>query len=161
MDIKPIRNNKDLKSTLKRIDTIIDAEKGTRDYDELEILSTLVEAYENVHFPIDPPDPVEAIKFRMEQQGLKNVDVAPLMGGKNRVSEVLLRKRPLTLRMIRNLHNTLRIPYESLCESTVSPAKQAGKGYKLLGTPSSLTVQENQEESTYSAPAKKRTRKKN
>jgi HTH-type transcriptional regulator/antitoxin HigA len=114
MNIKPIRNEKDLKKALFRIDKIIDSKPGTPKYDELEILSTLVEAYENKHYPIDPPDPVEAIKFRMEQMGLKQVDLAPIMGGKNRVSEVLSRKRSLSLRMIRNLHKKLKIPADSL-----------------------------------------------
>lgn len=117
MIVKPIRNEKDLKQALKRIDKIIDAAKGTADYDELEVLTTLVESYEAVHHPIDPPDPVEAIKFRMEQQGLRSADIAPLMGGKSRVSEVLSRKRPLSLTMIRNLHRSLRIPYASLIEN--------------------------------------------
>lgn len=117
MDIKPIRNDKDLKRALGRIDQLIDARPGTADYDELDVLSTLVESYESRRFPIDPPDPVEAIKFRMEQQGLKNVDIAPLLGGKNRVSEILSRKRPLSLKMIRNLHHDLHIPYESLMSS--------------------------------------------
>ena len=114
MEIKPIRTEKDLKKALLRVDEIIDAVEGTSERDELEILSTLVEAYENLHHPIDPPDPVEAIKFRMGQQGLRNIDLAPLMGGKNRVSEVLSRRRPLSLRMIRKLHRSLNIPYESL-----------------------------------------------
>jgi HTH-type transcriptional regulator/antitoxin HigA len=114
MNIHPIRNKKDLKIAIARIDLLIDSKKGTDDYDELEVLSTLVEAFERIHFPIDPPDPVEAIKFRMEQQGLKNVDLAQIMGGKNRVSEVLTRKRSLSLKMIKNLHASLHIPYESL-----------------------------------------------
>ena len=118
MNIKPIRNEKDLKRALVRIDEIIDSKPGTSQYDELEILSILVETYENKHYQIDPPDPVEAIKFRMEQMGLKQVDLAPLMGGKNRVSEVLSRKRALNLRMIRNLHKKLRIPAESLIAKT-------------------------------------------
>jgi HTH-type transcriptional regulator/antitoxin HigA len=114
MGIKPIRNGKDLKQALARIDEIIDAAKGTAEYDELEVITTLIESYEALHHPIDPPDPVEAIKFRMEQQGLRSMDLAPLMGGKNRVSEVLSRNRPLSLKMIRNLHRSLNIPYESL-----------------------------------------------
>lgn len=114
MEIRPVRNRKDLKNALKRIDEIIDAEPGTPEYDELDILSTLVEAYEEKRFPVDPPDAVEAIKFRMEQKGLKRVDLAPLMGGTNRVSEVLSRKRSLSLNMIRNLHSRLNIPLESL-----------------------------------------------
>lgn len=99
---------------LARIDNLIDAKHGTEEYDELEILSTLVEVYEEKHFPVPPPDPVEAIKFRMDQMGLKQSDIAKYLGGKNRASEVLSRKRPLSLRMIRNLHNNLKIPSESL-----------------------------------------------
>lgn len=114
MDILPIRNKKNLKKALARIDEIIDSKPGTPEYDELDVLSTLVEAYEDKHYPIDPPDPVEAIKFRMEQKGLKQVDLAPLMGGENRVSEVLARKRGLNLKMIRNLNKKLGIPLESL-----------------------------------------------
>ena len=75
---------------------------------------SLVEAYEEKNHPIDPPDPVEAIKFRMDQIGLRKIDLAPVMGGKNRVSEVLARKKPLTLKMIKNLHKTFGIPFESL-----------------------------------------------
>ena len=112
--IKPIRNEKDLKKALARIDVLIDSKRGTPEYDELEVLSTLVEAYEERHHPIDPPDPVEAIKFRMEQMGIKQSDLAPYMGGRNRVSEVLSRKRPLSLRMIRNLHKHFHIPSDSL-----------------------------------------------
>lgn len=114
MSIKPIRSEKDLGDALRRIDEIIDASEGSAEYDELEILSTLVEAYEEKTHPVYPPDPVEAIKFRMDQLGLRPVDVAELFGGKSRVSEVLSRKRPLTLKMIRNLHSDLKIPAESL-----------------------------------------------
>ena len=119
MNIHPVRNRKNLKKALARIDRIIDAEPGTPEYDELDIISTLVEAYESKHFPIAPPDPVEAIKFRMEQKGLKQVDLAPLMGGQNRVSEVLSRKRNLNLKMIKNLHSKLGIPLESLLSPAV------------------------------------------
>jgi len=160
MDIKPIRNAQDLHHALARIDQLIDAEKGTQDYDDLEVLTTLVEAYENTHYLIPLPDPVEAIKFRMEQQGLKNVDIAPLMGGKNRASEVLRRKRPLSLRMIRNLHDTLRIPYESLIGKNTVQASPAKKTYALPQTSSSLSVQEHNDESAYCISAKKRPRKK-
>jgi HTH-type transcriptional regulator/antitoxin HigA len=114
MNIKPIKTKSDHRMALEDIQKLFNAEPGTPEGDRLEVLTTLVEAYEKVHYPIDPPDPVEAIKFRMEQQGLKNRDLAPLMGGKNRVSEVLCRKRPLSLKMIKNLHENLRIPYESL-----------------------------------------------
>jgi HTH-type transcriptional regulator / antitoxin HigA len=114
MNLKPIRNKKDLSEALGRIDELIDAKTGTPEYDELEILSTLVEYYEEKHCPIPPPDPVEAIKFRMDQLGLNQSDVAKYFGGKNRASEVLSRKRPLSLRMIRNLHINLKIPSDSL-----------------------------------------------
>ena len=114
MNLKPIRNKKDLSEALARIDELIDAKPGAPEYDELEILSTLVEAYEEKHCPIPPPDPVEAIKFRMDQLGLKQADIAKYLGGKNRASEVLSRKRPLSLRMIRNLHINLKIPSDSL-----------------------------------------------
>ncbi len=114
MNLKPIRTKKDLKNALLRIDKIIDAKQGTPEYDELEILSTLVESFEERHCPVSPPDPVEAIKFRMDQMGLKQTDVARYFGGKNRASEVLSRKRPLSLRMVRNLRLNLRIPSDSL-----------------------------------------------
>jgi HTH-type transcriptional regulator/antitoxin HigA len=114
MKLKPIHTKKDLAEALARIDELIDAPHGTPEYDELEILSTLVEAYEDKHSPILPPDPVEAIKFRMEQMGLRQSDIARFLGGKNRASEVLSRKRPLSLRMIRNLHRNLNIPSDSL-----------------------------------------------
>jgi HTH-type transcriptional regulator/antitoxin HigA len=114
MNVKPIRSKKDLRDALSRIDEIIDAKFGTTEYDELEILSTLVESYEEKHCPIPPADPVEAIKFRMDQLGLKQSDMAKYFGGKSRVSEVLSRKRPLSLRMIKNLHSKLHIPSDSL-----------------------------------------------
>lgn len=118
MNVKPVRNKSDLRNALARIDKIIDAKRGTPEYDELEVLSILVEAYEEKHCPIPPPDPVEAIKFRMDQSGLKQADIAKYLGGKSRASEVLSRKRPLSLRMIRNLHKNLHIPSDSLLGST-------------------------------------------
>lgn len=114
MKIKPIKTKEDYKSALRVIQKLWDAEPNTPQGDTLEILITLVEAYEEKHYHIDPPDPVEAINFRMEQRGLRRVDLAHIMGGKNRVSEVLSRKKPLTLKMIKNLHNEMGIPYESL-----------------------------------------------
>jgi len=126
MTIKPIRSNKDLKKALTRIDAIIDAKYGTPEYDELEVLSTLVEVYEDKNHPIPHPDPVDAIKFRMDQMGLRQADIANLFGGKNRTSEVLTRKRPLNLRMIRNLHEKLHVPSDSLIGSTV-PASSSLK----------------------------------
>ena len=114
MEIKPVKTKKDYSSALKEIQNLWNASPNTPEGDNLEILITLVEAYEAKHYPIDPPDPVEAIKFRMDQMGLRKVDLAPMMGGKNRVSEVLARKKPLTLKMIKNLHKAFGIPFESL-----------------------------------------------
>jgi HTH-type transcriptional regulator / antitoxin HigA len=114
MNIKPIKTHKDHKLALKRIESLWDAKPNTPSGDELDILTTLVEAYENEHYPIHPPDPVEAIKFRMEQMGLRRVDLAEYLGGRNRVSEILKRKRHLTVRMMVALHKNLNIPAESL-----------------------------------------------
>ncbi len=114
MTIKPIRNEKDLRAAFKRLDVIFQAAAGTPEAEEMEVLATLIEAFEDKHYPISPPDPVEAIKFRMEQQGLSKADLQPFIGASGRVSEVLSRKRPLSLRMVKRLHDGLRIPYESL-----------------------------------------------
>ena len=118
MKIKPIHSKKDLAEALARIDALIDAQHDTPEYDELEILSTLVESYEDMHYPVPPPDPVEAIKFRMEQMGLRQSDIARFLGGRNRASEILSHKRPLSLRMIRNLRRNLNIPSDSLIGMT-------------------------------------------
>ncbi len=114
MIIKPIRDDADLKAAFRRLEAIFQAEPGTAEADEMEVLVTLIEAYENKHYAIGPADPIEAIKFRMEQQGLTPRDLEPYIGSSGRVSEVLNRKRPLSLRMIKRLHEGLRIPYESL-----------------------------------------------
>ncbi len=114
MNIKPIKTKKDCEAALKKIDELFDAKPNTADGDLLEILVTLVEAYEQKHFNIAPPDPIEAIKFRMEQLGLKQSDIAEVIGGKNRASEILNRKRELTAKMMRDLHRKLNIPAESL-----------------------------------------------
>ncbi|MEZ5727439.1 MAG: transcriptional regulator [Burkholderiaceae bacterium] len=114
MTIKPIRNDEDLKKAFRRLEKIFQAEEGTAQADERDVLVTLVEAYENKHYDFGPADPVEAIKFRMEQSGLTPRDLEPFIGPSGRVSEVLNRKRPLSLRMIRRLHDGLKIPYESL-----------------------------------------------
>ncbi len=114
MNIKPIRTDKDYEEALQRVEFLMDAKEGTTEFDELEILSTLIENYEAKHFSIDIPDPIEAIKFRMEQEGLKQKDVAEFFGNKVRVSEVLNKKRRLTLDMVRNLHDNLSISYDSL-----------------------------------------------
>lgn len=110
MNIKPIRNEKDHQSALNRLDEIFDAKKGSPEGDELEVLSILIEKYENDKFPIEDPDPIEALKFRMEQLGLKAKDLEKTLGYKSRVSEVLNKKRKLTLNMIRKINKEFRIP---------------------------------------------------
>ena len=112
--IKPIRNHLDYENALKRVELLMNAVPGSDQYDELEILSALIDDYETIHYAIDMPDPVEAIKFRMEQEGLQQKDLISLLGSKARVSEILNKKRKLTLQMIRNLHDTLNIPFENL-----------------------------------------------
>ncbi len=114
MTIKPIKTKKDYQSALKKIEDLFDAKPNTPNGDLLEVLVTLVEAYEQKHFNITPADPVEAIKFRMEQLGLKQSDIAKVIGGKNRASEILNRKRELTAKMMRDLHRKFNIPAESL-----------------------------------------------
>ena len=116
MNIHPIRTKADYKRALREVSAYFDdePEPGSADGDRFEILTTLVEAYEAKHFPIAAPDPIEAIRFRMEQGGLTVKDLVPSIGQPNRVYEVLNRKRGLTLEMIRNLHRNLGIPAESL-----------------------------------------------
>ena len=116
MNIHPIRTKADYKRALRELSAYFDnePEPGSEDGDRFEILATLVEAYESKHFPIEAPDPIEAIRFRMEQGGLTVKDLVPSIGQPNRVYEVLNRKRGLTLEMIRNLHRNLGIPAESL-----------------------------------------------
>jgi HTH-type transcriptional regulator / antitoxin HigA len=117
MNIHPLKNEKDYREALKEIRNLWDTEPNTPKGDRLEVIMTLVEAYEGKHYKIAPPDPIEAIKFRMEQQGLRNSDVAPYFGGNNRVSEVLRGKRKLTAKMMIALHNGLGIPADSLLHS--------------------------------------------
>ena len=114
MNIKPIKNQEDYDTTLSQIESLMDAKPNTPQMDELEVLTTLVEVYEEQHYAIDAPDPIEAIKFRMEQEGLKQKDLVSIVGSKSRVSEILNKKRKLTIEMIRNLHKQLHIPVESL-----------------------------------------------
>jgi len=114
MNIKPIRNDDDLRSAFQRLERVFQAQAGTPEEDEMEILVTLIEAYEQKHFAISPADPVDAIKFRLEQQGLTPKDLERYIGSSGRVSEVLNRKRGLSLRMVKRLHDGLHIPYESL-----------------------------------------------
>ncbi|MEO7478850.1 MAG: transcriptional regulator [Lysobacteraceae bacterium] len=118
MDIKPIRTKADYRAALKTVESLMHAKANTPAGDRLDVLVTLIEAYEAKHFPMDLPDAVEAIKFRMEQQGLTVKDLEPLIGRSNRVYEVLNRKRGLTLGMIQKLHLGLGIPAESLLKQT-------------------------------------------
>lgn len=118
MDIKPIHTEADYRATLGEIETLMTAKADTPEGDRLDVLVTLVEAYERAHFPMDLPDPIEAIKFVMEQRGLTPKDLEPAIGRMNRVYEVLNRTRPLTLAMIRNLNATFGIPAESLIKKT-------------------------------------------
>ena len=118
MTIKPIRNDDDLKAVFRRLESIFQADEQTPEADERDVLVTLVEAYENKHYDFGPVDPIEAIKFRMEQEGLTARDLEPFIGPSGRVSEVLNRKRPLSLRMVKRLHDGLKIPYESLLTET-------------------------------------------
>jgi len=116
MDIKPIKNECDYEAALKKIEMLFDAQPDTPEGDHLEVLTTLVEAYEQKHFSIPAPDPVEAIKYFMESRGLTRHDLEPLLGSRARVSEILNHKRCLTLNMVRNLHEKLGIPAEALIQ---------------------------------------------
>src|ERR1700691_223766 len=99
-EVKPIRSRRDYEAALKEVERLWGTKSGTRDGDRLDVLATLIDAYEAEHYPMDPPDPVEAIKFRMEQQGLSRKDLEPLIGTRTRVAEVLNRKRSLSISMI-------------------------------------------------------------
>lgn len=117
MTIKPIKTEKDYQDALNRLEVLFDSKKGSASGDELEILGILIENYENEYFPIGFPDPIEAIKFRMEQMGYNQSDLAKVVGLKSRASEILNRKRKLTLEMIRLLHDSLKIPTEVLIQA--------------------------------------------
>lgn len=129
MDIRPIRTDADYKAALKAVSPYFDQEPaaGTEDADRFEVMLTLIQGYEAKHHPIDPPDPIEAIKFRMEQQDLSVKDLEPFIGQSNRVYEVLSRRRPLTLRMIRRIHAGLGIPAEVL----INPSRD-DEGFVLV-----------------------------
>ena len=116
MKIRPIRNEADYQKALERLEVIFDSKKGTEDGDELEILAIVIDNYENENFPIGMPDPISAINFRMEQMGLKQKDLVKMIGFKSRVSEIMNRKRKLTLDMIRKLNADLNIPTEILIQ---------------------------------------------
>ena len=116
MNIKPIKTKRDHRAALSRIDALWDAKSKTPEGDELDVLATLVSEYEEKNFPIDTPDPIESIKFRMEQLGLKDADLVSFIGARSKVSEVLNKKRSLSLPMIRKLSNGLKIPAENLIQ---------------------------------------------
>jgi HTH-type transcriptional regulator/antitoxin HigA len=116
MEIRPIRTQVDYQEALREIELLFDAAENTPEYDRLDILSTLVEAYEKKHFPIDLPDPIEAIQYYMDTRGWSRHDLEPCLGSRARVSEVLSRKRTLTLEMIRKLNQELGIPAEILIQ---------------------------------------------
>ena len=117
MDIKPIKTEKDYQRALERLEVIFDSKTGSPEGDELEVLGILIDKYENEYFPISLPDPIEAIKFRMEQMGYSQSDLAKIVGLKSRASEILNRKRKLSLEMIRQLHESLKIPTEVLIQA--------------------------------------------
>jgi HTH-type transcriptional regulator/antitoxin HigA len=114
MNIQPIKTESDYRIALTRLEVIFDAPIGTPESDEADILALIVDEYEKKHYPIDAPDPIEAIKIRMEEMQLKQVDLVDAIGGKSRVSEILSRKRKLTVEMIRNLTKTLNLSPELL-----------------------------------------------
>lgn len=118
MDIKPIKTDADYRAALKEVENLMMAEPNTPEGEKLDVLVTLIKAYERKYFPLDLPDPVEAIKFEMEQKGLTVKNLEPMIGKSNRVYEVLNRKRSLTLKMIWKLHQELGIPAESLIKQS-------------------------------------------
>jgi HTH-type transcriptional regulator/antitoxin HigA len=120
-EVKPIRSKADYEAALKEVARLWGAKAGTRKGDRLDVLATLIDAYEAEHYPIDPPDPVEAIKFRMEQQGLTRRDLEDIIGTRTRIAEVLNRKRGLSIGMIRRLHRGLGISAEVL----IRPSRKA------------------------------------
>lgn len=113
-ELKPIRTKADYKKALAEVKRLWGTKSGTTQGDRLDVLATLIDAHESEHYPMDPPDPIEAIKFRMEQQGLSRKDLEPLIGTRTRVAEVLNRKRSLSIGMIRRLHDRLGISAEVL-----------------------------------------------
>jgi len=117
-EIKPIRTKADYEAALRMLERLWGAKSGTRDGDRLDVLATLIDAYEAAQYPMDPPDPIDALKFRMEQLGLSRKDLEPLIGTRTRVAEVLNRKRGLSIAMIRRLHAALGIPAEVLIRTT-------------------------------------------
>jgi HTH-type transcriptional regulator/antitoxin HigA len=129
-ELKPIRSEADYDWALQEVDRLWGAKLGTPKGDRLDILITLIEAYEDKHYPMNLPDPIEAIKFRMEQQGLTRKDLEPLIGSRTRVAEVLNRKRSLSIAMIRRLHAELGIPAEILVQPTPVERTRSRRGLR-------------------------------
>jgi HTH-type transcriptional regulator / antitoxin HigA len=125
--IRPIKTEADYDAALDRAAALMDAEEGTAEADELDVLATLIEAYEDKHYPMDPPDPIDAIKFRMEQHGLTRKDLESMIGTRTRVAEVLNGKRNLSITMIRKLHDKLGISAEVLIQPPRKPARRTRK----------------------------------
>ena len=126
MNIKPIKSEADYEKALQRVESLWNAPEGSSESDELDVLATLIEAYERDHYPVDLPDPVEAIKFRLEQQGKDSKALIGVIGGRTRVYEVLRGKRPLSLNMIRELHDRFGIPANVLIQPGRKSRKRAG-----------------------------------
>jgi HTH-type transcriptional regulator/antitoxin HigA len=118
VEVRPIRTERDYEAALKEVERLWGAKVGTREGDRLDVLATLIDAYEAEHYPMDPPDPIEAIKFRMEQQGLTRRDLEGIIGTRTRIAEVLNRKRGLSITMIRRLHERLGISAEVLIRAS-------------------------------------------
>jgi HTH-type transcriptional regulator/antitoxin HigA len=136
MNIKPIKTAEDYQAALDEIECLFDAVPDTPEGDRLEVLVTLVEAYERKHHSMPLPDPIEAIEYHMESRGLSRRDLEPLIGSRARVSEILNRRRPLTLRMIRNLEDGFGIPAEILIQRyklAVSQGEKVARGYRAYG----------------------------
>ena len=125
MDIRPIKTDADYAAAVAEVDQLMDAAADTPEGDRLDVLATLVQAYEDAHWPMELPDPIDAIRFRMDQEGLTPRDLQQYIGPKGRVSEVLNRRRPLTLAMIRRLQAGLGIPAEILIRPTVKRRRRA------------------------------------
>lgn len=127
MNIKPIKNQKDHLEALSEIENLWDAKKNTPEYDKLDILITLVDAYETKHYPIDEPDPIEALKSIMDERNMRSVDLGNLIGGRSRATEILNRKRKLTLEMIRKIHQNLGIPTDILVKEYKIKTSKTGR----------------------------------
>ena len=138
-NLRPLRSEKDYEAALVEVERLWGAKAGTSKGDRLDILATLIEAYEAQHYPMDPPDPIEAIKFRMEQQGLTRKDLERVLGSRTRVSEVLNRKRGLSIDMIRKLHDRLQIPAEVLIRSARGPKPRTRRQHERTGGRRAMT----------------------